>query len=81
MYVPWEMECFTIVLFLSDSSRTFSGSRILPNILDYVKESDIERVSARQNQSGWLGLKARLITLSSLGNRRAAAQILACTLG
>ena len=38
-------------------------------------------MSARQNQSGSLGLKARLITLSSLGNRRAAAQILVFTLG
>ena len=43
MYVFRGMECFTIVLFLSDSSRTVSGSRILTNILDYVEESDVER--------------------------------------
>ena len=42
VYVYRGMECFTIVLFLSDSSRTVSGSRILPNILDFVKESDVE---------------------------------------
>ena len=43
VYVYRGMECFTMVLFLSDSSRTVSGSRILTNILDYVKESDVER--------------------------------------
>ena len=43
VYVYRDMECFTIVLFLSDSSRTVSGSRILTNILDYVEESDVER--------------------------------------
>ena len=75
------VECLMAIFRYRIPSRTIFDSRIPPNILDYVKESGLERMNARQNPSVSLGSKARLITLSSLGNRRAAAQILVCTLG
>ena len=81
MSIYGNVECLMAIYRYRIPSRTIFDSRIPSNILDYVKECDMERMCARQNQSGSLGLKAQVITLSSLGNRRAATQILACTLG